>query len=275
MPRDRPPTPPPKPTPLILPQRNSRGNNTRPRADSSPRSPRHKSYGAEDADTRAFNTHAEVCHCGRYDGEPNSRGHGCSRPHGYRAHTTQNISARQSRPPRAQSSYKRQYQSLPTQRLNRGLSRGSRSKTAPNSEQPRPSFDPDHIGVCCRSSRGIPSQANAPPNVPRRTSSIPESFSTPENEGEGDTGVSDRDVLRGLHIAASAACDEEVDTFVRNKTGLRLRRFLADLMVLETLRDVHPDEGRGLGARRRRSTLRQLKQQIRRSREIGELGIAA
>ncbi|KAL6906857.1 hypothetical protein GGI43DRAFT_380384 [Trichoderma evansii] len=124
------------------------------------------------------------------------------------------------------------------------------------------------------SSRGITSQANAPPNVPRRTSSIPESFSTPENEREGDTGVFDRDVLRGLHIAASAACDEEVDTFVRNRTGLRLRRFLADLMVLETLRDVQPDEGGGPGARRKRSTLRKLKQQIRRSREIGEFGMA-
>ncbi|PTB37008.1 hypothetical protein M441DRAFT_109581, partial [Trichoderma asperellum CBS 433.97] len=108
-----------------------------------------------------------------------------------------------------------------------------------------------------------------------RTSSIPESFSTAEDDREGDSGVMDRDVLRGLHIAASAACDEEVDTFVRNKTGLRLRRFLADLMVLETLRDVRPEEGEGQGARRRRSTLRKLKQQVRRSREIRELGMAA
>ncbi|KAM0483551.1 hypothetical protein ACHAPX_002042 [Trichoderma viride] len=132
------------------------------------------------------------------------------------------------------------------------------------------------MGVCCRSSRGIPSQAIAPPNVPTRTSSIPESLSTPEDDREGDSGVIDRDVLRGLHIAASAACDEEVDTFVRNKTGLRLRKFLADLMVLETLRDVRPDQGNGPGARRRKkSTLRTLKQQVRRSREIGQLGMAA
>lgn len=274
MPRDRPPTPPPKPTPLILPQRNSRGNSNRQRADSSPRSPRHKSLVAEDADGRALNTHAEGCHCGHYDGEPNSRGHTCSRPRGYRAHTTQNLQTRQPGPQRAQSSYKRQYQSLPTQRLNRGLSGGSRYRAASRSDQPRPSFDPDHIGVCCRSSRGIPSQANAPPNVPERTSSIPESFSTPEDDREGDSDVVDRDVLRGLHIAASAACDEEVDAFVRNRTGLRFRRFLADLMVLETLRDVQPSDGDGQGARRKRSTMRKLKQQVRRSREIGELGMA-
>ncbi|UKZ62210.1 uncharacterized protein TrAtP1_003465 [Trichoderma atroviride] len=108
-----------------------------------------------------------------------------------------------------------------------------------------------------------------------RTSSIPDGISTPEDDREGDSGVIDRDVLRGLHIAASAACDEEVDTFVRNKTGLRLRRFLADLMVLETLRDVQPDKGNGPGARQKKSTLRKLKQQVRRSREIGELGMAA
>lgn len=275
MPRDRPPTPPPKPTPLILQQRNGRGNSNRPRADSSPRSPRHKSFGAEDADRGAFNTHPEACHCGHYDGEPNSRGHGCSRPRGYRAHTTQNLPTRQPGQQRAQSSYKKRYQSLPTQRLNRGLPGGSRYKTASRSDQPHPSFDPDHVGVCCRSSRGIPSQAIAPPNVPTRTSSIPESFSAPEDDREGDLGVIDRDVLRGLHIAASAACDEEVDTFVRNRTGLRLRRFLADLMVLETLRDDQLDEGDGQGARRKRSTLRKLKQQVRRSREIRELGMAA
>lgn len=267
MPRDRAPTPPPKPTPLILRQRSGRGNSNRPRADSSPRSPRHRSFGVEDADGRAFNAHPDACQCGHYDG-------GCSRPRGHRAHTTQNLPTRRSGQQRAQSSYKKRYQSLPAQRLNRGLSGENQYRTGSRPDQPRPSFDPDHIGVCCRSSRGIPSQAIAPPNVPTRTSSVPESFSAPEDDRERDSGVIDRDVLRGLHIAASAACDEEVDTFVRNKTGLRLRRFLADLMVLETLRDIQPYEGSGPGARRRKSTLRKLKQQVRRSREIGELGMA-
>ncbi|PTB69826.1 hypothetical protein BBK36DRAFT_1110022, partial [Trichoderma citrinoviride] len=102
-----------------------------------------------------------------------------------------------------------------------------------------------------------------------RTSSIRESVPTSEDDRQGDDGrVTDRDVLRGLHIAASAACDEEVDAFVRNKTGLRLRRFLADLMVLETLRDGDSDQGQGQGARRKRATLRHLKQQVRRSRQV-------
>jgi hypothetical protein len=192
-----------------------------------------------------------------------------------RAHTTQNPPTHQLDPQGGQSSYQRQYQSLPAQKLNRGLSGGSRYKTEIKSDQPRPSFDPDHIGVCCRSSRSVPAQANAPPNIPTRTSSVRESFPTSEDDCESDADIIDRDVLRGLHIAASAACDEEVDTFVRNRTGLRLRRFLADLMVLETLRDVRPNEDRGQGARRKQSTLRKLKQQVRRSREVREFEMAA
>ncbi|KAL7799125.1 hypothetical protein V8C37DRAFT_416828 [Trichoderma ceciliae] len=275
---DTPPTPPPKPTPLILPQRNGRENGARPRADSSPRSPRHKSLGARDIERKAYefdsqdNAYVNSYHGGHYDGEPNFKEHSCLRPRVKRAQTAQNPPTRHINPQGSQNHYQRQYQSLP---LNRGLSGGSRFKSEMKFDQPRPSFDPDHIGVCCRSSRGVPAQANAPPNIPTRTSSMRESFPTSEDDCEGDSDVVDRDVLRGLHIAASAACDEEVDTFVRNRTGLRLRRFLADLMVLETLRDIHLDEGHGQGARQKRSTLRKLKQQVRRSREVGGIGVTA
>ncbi|CEJ81701.1 hypothetical protein VHEMI01817 [[Torrubiella] hemipterigena] len=128
-------------------------------------------------------------------------------------------------------------------------------------------FDPDHIGICCRSNRGIPSRANAKPNIPRRTSSISRLLASARLDYD-DHEITDRDVLRGLHIAASAACDEEVDAYVRNKTGLRIRRFLADLIALETLGERRPDEDNEQWARRRRAETRKLKQQLRRSREI-------
>lgn len=128
-------------------------------------------------------------------------------------------------------------------------------------------FDQDHIGICCRSNRGIPSRANAKPNIPRRTSSISRLLASARLDYD-DQEITDRDVLRGLHIAASAACDEEVDAYVRNKTGLRIRRFLADLIALETLGERRPDEDNEQWARRRRAETRKLKQQLRRSREL-------
>jgi hypothetical protein len=50
-----------------------------------------------------------------------------------------------------------------------------------------------------------------------------------------DRDISDRDVLEGLKLAVSAACDERLDYWIRKKTGLRLRRFLADLRTFEDL----------------------------------------
>ncbi|EGX90515.1 hypothetical protein CCM_06935 [Cordyceps militaris CM01] len=130
----------------------------------------------------------------------------------------------------------------------------------------------DHIGICCRSNRGVPSRANARPNIPRRTSSMAQ-FMISSKLDYDDREITDRDVLRGLHIAASAACDEEVDAFVRNETGLRIRRFLADLMTLESLA-VNPPVDKKQWARQRRADMRKLKQQMRRSRELNSLGQA-
>lgn len=127
----------------------------------------------------------------------------------------------------------------------------------------------DHIGICCRSNRGVPSRANARPNIPRRTSSMSQ-FKFSSRFDYDDREITDRDVLRGLHIAASAACDEEVDAFVRNQTGLRIRRFLADLMTLESLA-VNPPVDKKQWARQRRADMRKLKQQMRRSREINSV----
>ncbi|KAG6215734.1 hypothetical protein E4U34_005497 [Claviceps purpurea] len=132
-------------------------------------------------------------------------------------------------------------------------------------------YDAHHIGICCPSSRGVPAKLTARPNIPRRTSSIKGSPDSTDIDFD-DAEISDRDVLRGLHVATSAACNEEIDAFVRNRTGLRVRRFLADLMVLETLTAVRPGEDDEQHARRRRAEMRKLKQQVRRSREVAMTG---
>ncbi|KAL8376540.1 hypothetical protein RB595_007574 [Gaeumannomyces hyphopodioides] len=50
-----------------------------------------------------------------------------------------------------------------------------------------------------------------------------------------DRDISDRDVLKGLRLALTAACDEDYDAWIRGKTGLRLRRFMADLKGFEDI----------------------------------------
>lgn len=81
-------------------------------------------------------------------------------------------------------------------------------------------------------------------------------------------GVSDRDVLRGLHIIASAAYDEKVDAFITHKTGVCLRQFLSDLRAFEALGGVDKvakqEEPKDQRLRRRRAELRKLKEQVRR-----------
>ncbi|KAK0670413.1 hypothetical protein QBC41DRAFT_389918 [Cercophora samala] len=52
---------------------------------------------------------------------------------------------------------------------------------------------------------------------------------------EDDRDISDRDVLKGLKIICAASADAEFDGLVQRETGLRLRRFLADLRTFEFL----------------------------------------
>lgn len=132
-------------------------------------------------------------------------------------------------------------------------------------------YDANHVGFCCRAGRGLPSRAAAPPNIPKRTSSMRGSLDSVEMSLD-DGAIEDRDVLRGLHVAASAACDEEVDAFVRNRTGLRIRRFLADLMALEAFGEPRPGEDSEKRVKRRRGEMKKLKKHVRRSREVAMHG---
>ncbi|GKT75914.1 hypothetical protein ColTof4_08337 [Colletotrichum tofieldiae] len=89
-------------------------------------------------------------------------------------------------------------------------------------------------------------------------------------KGQDDRNINDRDVLRGLNIAISAACDEDVDTWIRQKTGVRIRRFLADLKAFETLGDEDEPDPVKERARKRRADSRKLKAQIRQSKAVRE-----
>ncbi|KAH6660347.1 hypothetical protein BKA67DRAFT_48658 [Truncatella angustata] len=50
-----------------------------------------------------------------------------------------------------------------------------------------------------------------------------------------DAMIEDRAVLQGLQVAVKAAADDLYDALIRKKTGLRIRRFLADLRSIGAL----------------------------------------
>lgn len=58
---------------------------------------------------------------------------------------------------------------------------------------------------------------------------------TNESAAHLDRDIDDRDILLGLKMAICAACDEDLDAWIREKTGLRLRRFLADLKAFDAV----------------------------------------
>jgi hypothetical protein len=48
--------------------------------------------------------------------------------------------------------------------------------------------------------------------------------------GRYDLGfTNDRSVFQGLHVATAAACDDDIDTWIEDVTGLGVRKFLASL----------------------------------------------
>ncbi|KAI0114024.1 hypothetical protein GGR51DRAFT_505268 [Nemania sp. FL0031] len=53
-----------------------------------------------------------------------------------------------------------------------------------------------------------------------------------------DADIQDRDVIKGLQVAIHAAADDLYDRYIRHKTGLRIRRFLADLKSFENISEL-------------------------------------
>ncbi|KAH7326519.1 hypothetical protein B0I35DRAFT_137617 [Stachybotrys elegans] len=125
------------------------------------------------------------------------------------------------------------------------------------------------------------------PTVPQRTSSMrPGLHSESGSLGPGKRHrkphhksymdksrhrLSDRDVLNGLKIAVSVACDEAMDEFVQSKTGLQIRRFLADLVILDTFLDENTESDKQEMVRRMRTRMKRLKLNVRRTRELQKL----
>ncbi|RSL44498.1 hypothetical protein CEP54_014657 [Fusarium duplospermum] len=138
----------------------------------------------------------------------------------------------------------------------------------PSSTQERYGDSPVTAGHVTLCSREFASQRVARPNVPQRTSSMRSLRMA--NRGYDRGEIIDRDVLRGLHIAASAACNEQIDAFIREQTGLHIRRFLADLMPLENLGDEPLWEVKAKRTRRRQAELRLAKRRARLSRQLRE-----
>ncbi|KAJ4008217.1 hypothetical protein NW752_010097 [Fusarium irregulare] len=125
------------------------------------------------------------------------------------------------------------------------------------------SISPNHVTVC---SRGFSGRKIARPNVPKRTSSIRSLRA--KSQDDDQVAILDRDVLRGLHIAASAACNEQIDAFIREKTGLHIRKFLSDLTPFENLGNNPSRDAKERRAKRRRAEIRETKRKVRRSRQM-------
>ncbi|KAK0657444.1 hypothetical protein B0T16DRAFT_488584 [Cercophora newfieldiana] len=92
----------------------------------------------------------------------------------------------------------------------------------------------------------------------RRAAKSSSAEEEPQVHAPEDEDISDRDVLKGLKIICAASADTELDAWIRAKTGLRLRRFLADLKTFESLSQdgiAALDDRR---ARRRRSERRRM-----------------
>lgn len=93
---------------------------------------------------------------------------------------------------------------------------------------------------------------------------------TNESAAHLDRDIDDRDILLGLKMAICAACDEDLDAWIREKTGLRLRRFLADLKAFDAVskdRKPPPAQTPRRQVRRTRNETRRLNAERERRRQ--------
>lgn len=90
--------------------------------------------------------------------------------------------------------------------------------------------------------------------LPASTTALEATSSLEEAIKPSDKDINDRDVLLGLKMAICAACDEDLDDWICTKTGLRLRRFLADLKAFDSVpRDQKPSQPISMSRRIRRN----------------------
>ncbi|KAK0733929.1 hypothetical protein B0T26DRAFT_745905 [Lasiosphaeria miniovina] len=127
-----------------------------------------------------------------------------------------------------------------------------------------------------------PAVASTPVVPPRRPSarlvvleSSSQRTSSKFTSGEGsmapaqdDRDIADKDILKGLKIICAASADPDLDNWIRCKTGLRLRRFLADLKTFDTLSEEGKSAVDEQRARRRRAERRRLQAERGAAREV-------
>lgn len=113
-----------------------------------------------------------------------------------------------------------------------------------------------------RSRRPTEDKIGSPAQVP--------TSDTNESAAHLDRDINDRDILLGLKMAICAACDEDLDAWIRDRTGLRLRRFLADLKAFDVVsKDRKPSapQPARCQARRTRDQTRRLNAERERRRQ--------
>ncbi|KAK0630056.1 hypothetical protein B0T17DRAFT_527400 [Bombardia bombarda] len=93
---------------------------------------------------------------------------------------------------------------------------------------------------------------------PSKLTSNEEEIPPPSTHAD-DENIPDRDVLKGLKIICAASADKDLDAWIRSKTGLRLRRFLADLKTFENLSEDGIAAVNDQRARRRRAAAERRK----------------
>ena len=95
-----------------------------------------------------------------------------------------------------------------------------------NGRQPRTPTRLHQIGAHCRRVKVSSGKSRLRrPVIPPRTSSIRSTLKRLASS-KGDPNISDRRVLKGLRIAAYAACDADLDASIAQSNGLEVRQFL-------------------------------------------------
>jgi hypothetical protein len=90
-----------------------------------------------------------------------------------------------------------------------------------------PVFQP--IGDPVKQASKVSPKFQAPSISDSQTVASDSTFSTRESK------ICEKDVLKGLQMAMAAACNEEVNAWISEISGCRVRRFLADLSAFEGL----------------------------------------
>ncbi|KAI1495731.1 hypothetical protein F5X99DRAFT_414825 [Biscogniauxia marginata] len=190
----------------------------------------------------------------RFDNMEQQAGNPCSHP--------RNLAEKTNRPTRSASQQATDQKSTRTSR-----SHGSRptdkaihaDRTMPPSKPAQADTKPLPPEPTYKASAALQTPAEDIPSNEKakseqaRTEQMLKDFDVFLDYDDGD--VNDRDVLKGLQVAVHAAADDGYDAYIMNKTGLRIRRFLADLKSVD---EMQQDIASNRRARERRAESRRL-----------------